>query len=99
MTNGMPIVVKGTMKPISTLLRGLPSVDLNTKSAQDSQYERSDVSAISAASVVMENVVAFEVATAFRDKFSGDSMTEVRAQFDAFMKMARELPLTDPATD
>ena len=72
MTNGMPIVVKGTMKPISTLLRGLPSVDLNTKSAQDSQYERSDVSAISAASVVMENVVAFEVAKAFRDKFSGD---------------------------
>tara|TARA_B100001059_G_C17578482_1_gene448671 strand:- start:34 stop:753 length:720 start_codon:yes stop_codon:yes gene_type:complete len=98
MTNGMPIVVKGTMKPISTLLRGLPSVDLNTKSAQDSQYERSDVSAISAASVVMENVVAFEVATAFRDKFSGDSMTEVRAQYDAFMKMARALPLTDPAT-
>ena len=97
MTNGMPIVVKGTMKPISTLLRGLPSVDLNTKSAQDSQYERSDVSAISAASVVMENVVAFEVATAFRDKFSGDSMTEVRAQFDAFMNMARELPLTDPS--
>ena len=98
MTNGMPIVVKGTMKPISTLLRGLPSVDLNTKSPQDSQYERSDVSAISAASVVMENVVAFEVATAFREKFSGDSMTEVRAQYDAFMKMARALPLTDPAS-
>ena len=97
MTNGMPVVVKGTMKPISTLLRGLPSVDLNTKLSEDSQYERSDISAISAASVVMENVVAFEVATAFRDKFSGDSMTEVRAQFDAFMNMARELPLTDPS--
>ena len=96
MTNGMPIVVRGTMKPISTLLHGLPSVDLNTKQAEHSQYERSDVSAISAASVVMENVVAFEVARAFRDKFSGDSMTEVRAQYQAFMEYAQRLPLEPP---
>lgn len=95
-TNGMPVVVRGTMKPISTLLRGLPSVDLNTKEAEHSQYERSDVSAISAASVVMENVVAFEIARAFRDKFSGDSMVEVRAQYDAFLDLARRLPLDDP---
>ena len=96
MTNGMPVVVRGTMKPISTLLRGLPSVDLNTKQPEDSQYERSDVSAISAASVVMENVVAFEIARAFRDKFSGDSMTEVRAQYGAFLDLARQLPLETP---
>ena len=96
MTNGMPVVVKGTMKPISTLLRGLPSVDLNTKEAQSSQYERSDVSAISAASVVMENVVAFEIGRAFRDKFSGDSMTEVRAQYQAYLELARELSLGRP---
>ena len=96
MTNGMPVVVQGTMKPISTLLRGLPSVDLNTKKPEDSQYERSDVSAISAASVVMENVVAFEIARAFRDKFSGDSMTEVRAQFEAYMEYAQRLPLEPP---
>ena len=96
MTNGMPVVVRGTMKPISTLLRGLPSVDLNTKTPEHSQYERSDVSAISAASVVMENVVAFEIARAFRDKFSGDSMTEVRAQYDAYMEYARRLPLDPP---
>ena len=96
MTNGMPVVVKGTMKPISTLLRGLPSVDLNTKEAQSSQYERSDVSAISAASVVMENVVAFEIGRAFRDKFSGDSMTEVRAQYEAYLELARELSLGTP---
>ena len=96
MTNGMPVVVRGTMKPISTLLRGLPSVDLNTKTPEHSQYERSDVSAISAASVVMENVVAFEIARAFRDKFSGDSMTEVRAQYDTYMEYARRLPLDPP---
>ena len=78
-TNGMPVVVRGTMKPISTLLRGLPSVDLNTKEAEHSQYERSDVSAISAASVVMENVVAFEIARACTS--SGDSMTEVQGQY------------------
>lgn len=96
MTNGMPVVVRGTMKPISTLLRGLPSVDLNTKAPEHSQYERSDVSAISAASVVMENVVAFEIARAFRDKFSGDSMTEVRAQYDTYMEYARRLPLDPP---
>ena len=97
MTNGMPVVVRGTMKPISTLLRGLPSVDLNTKDPEHSQYERSDVSAISAASVVMENVVAFEIARAFRDKFSGDSMTEVRAQYESYMEYARRLPLDHPA--
>ncbi|MEE2681504.1 MAG: chorismate synthase [Planctomycetota bacterium] len=96
MTNGMPVVVKGTMKPISTLLRGLPSVDLNTKEAESSQYERSDVSAISAASVVMENVVAFEIGRAFREKFAGDSMTEVRAQYEAYLKLARELSLGRP---
>ena len=50
MTNGMPIVVRGTMKPISTLLRGLPSVDLNSRQPEHSAYERSDVCALSAAS-------------------------------------------------
>jgi chorismate synthase len=84
------------MKPISTILKGLPSVDLNTKEAQQSQYERSDICAVSAASVVLENVVAFEVARAFRVKFGGDSLTEVRAQVDAYMKYARMLPLDPP---
>lgn len=98
MTNGQPVIVRAAMKPIATLLRGMPSVDLNTKQPQNSQYERSDVCAVSAASVVLENVAAFEVARVFRDKFSGDSMTEVHAQFDAFMKFAALLPLEDPHT-
>ncbi len=93
MTNGQPVVVTGTMKPIATLLQGLPSIDLNTKQPQDSQYERSDVCAVSAASVVMENVVAFEVASAFMEKFGGDSVIETRANYEAFLDVARTLPL------
>lgn len=93
MTNGMPIVVTGTMKPISTLLRGLPSVNLETKQPEDSQYERSDICAVSAASVVMENVVAFEVARALCDKFPGDSLVELRAAFEGYLATARRLPL------
>jgi len=101
MTNGQPIVVTGTMKPIATLLKGLPSVDLNTKQSEDSQYERSDICAVSAASVVMENVVAFEVAAAFMDKFGGDSVIETRGNYDAFLDVARTLPLdfTDDTPD
>ena len=96
MTNGMPIVVRGTMKPISTLLQGLPSVDLNTKEPQRSTYERSDVCALPAASVVMVNVVAFEVARVFVEKFAGDTMLELRAGYDAYLDLARKLPL-EPA--
>ena len=91
MTNGMPLVVRGTMKPISTLLRGMPSVELGTHEPAQSAYERSDVSAVAAASVVMENAVAFEVARAFLDKFGGDSMREVRGAYDAYLASARLL--------
>lgn len=97
MTNGQPIVVTGTMKPIATILQGLPSVDLNTKQAQQSQYERSDICAVSAASVVMEHAVAFEVAAAFMDKFGGDSTTETRGNFASYLDLARSLPITPPS--
>lgn len=96
MTNGQPVVVTGAMKPISTLLRGMPSVDLNTKEAQQSDYERSDVCAVSAASVVMENVVAFEIARAMLDKTGGDSLAEMQAHHDVSMQLARILPLDPP---
>ncbi|MAY75421.1 MAG: chorismate synthase [Phycisphaerae bacterium] len=95
MTNGMPVVVTGTMKPIATLLRGLPSVNLNSKKSEESQYERSDVAAVSAASVVMENAVAFEVARLFLDKFGGDSVIETETNFRSYMEYARSLPLGD----
>lgn len=96
MTNGMPIVVRGAMKPISTLLRGLPSVDMNSKEPEHSAYERSDVCAVAAASVVMENAVAFEIARAFLAKFGGDSMHELRANYESYLALARQLPLDPP---
>ncbi len=97
MTNGMPIVVRGAMKPISTLLRGMPSVDLNTKQAERSSYERSDVCAVPAAAVVMEHAVAFEVARALREKCSGDSILEMKSQYEAYLELARSLPIDESA--
>jgi chorismate synthase len=93
MTNGEPVVVRGAMKPISTLGKPLQSIDLNTKEPSAAGWERSDVSAISAASVVMENVVAFEIARALLEKFGGDSLPEVRANYDSFLAAARRLPV------
>ena len=93
MTNGQPIIVRGAMKPISTLGKPLKSIDLNTKQPSEAGWERSDISAISAAGVVMENVIAFEITRAFLEKFGGDSLLEVRANYDNFLATARKLPL------
>ncbi len=91
MSNGMPIVVRGAMKPISTLMQGMDSVNLRTLRPERSDYERSDVCAVPAASVVAENVVAFEIARAWLAKFSGDTLREVRAAHAAFGQAARSL--------
>ncbi len=91
MTNGEPIVLRAAMKPISTLLQGLDSVNLATKQPERSDYERSDVCAVPAASVVAENVVAFEIAREFVAKFGGDTLTEVRAAYDSYLSAARQL--------
>lgn len=93
MTNGQPIVVRGAMKPIATLGKPLQSVDLNTKQPSEAGWERSDISAISAASVVMENAIAFEVAAALVNKFGGDSLVEMQTNHREFMATARRLPL------
>jgi chorismate synthase len=94
MTNGQPVVVRGAMKPISTLGKPLKSIDLNTKQTAEAGWERSDISAISAASVVMENVIAFEIARALLEKFGGDSLREAKQNYDLFLTTARQLPLT-----
>lgn len=93
MTNGMPVVVRGAMKPISTLGKPLRSIDLNTKQPSEAGWERSDISAISAASCVMENVIAFEIARAMLEKFGGDSLAETRQNYDAFLNAVRSLPM------
>jgi chorismate synthase len=90
MTNGQPLVVRAAKKPISTLRKSLESVNLKTHQPEAASYERSDVCAVSAASVIVENVVAFEVAAALVDKFGGDSLAEMKARYDLFLKLARE---------
>jgi chorismate synthase len=90
MTNGQPLVVRAAKKPISTLRKPLESINMKTHDPQSAEYERSDVCAISAASVIVENVVAFEVAAALVEKFGGDSLTEMRARYELFLRMARD---------
>lgn len=90
MTNGMPLVVRAAKKPISTLAKPLASIDLSTKEAHTAAYERSDVCAVSAASVIVENVVAFEIARAFLEKFGSDSMEEIAARYRLFHELAQK---------
>jgi chorismate synthase len=90
MTTGAPIVVRGVMKPISTLYKPLQSVDIDTKEAFTAQVERSDTCAVPAAGVIMENVIAWEVANAFLDKFGGDSLEEIRRNYEGFLKQVSE---------
>jgi chorismate synthase len=90
MTNGQPLIVRAAKKPISTLRKPLGSINMDSKQAESASYERSDVCAVPAASVIVENVVAFEVAVALIDKFGGDSLQEMKARYDLFLEMARE---------
>jgi chorismate synthase len=90
MTNAQPIILRAAMKPISTLAKPLASVNLQTKQSENASYERSDVCAIAAASCIVENVVAFEVAAAMVDKFGGDSLIEMQARWKVFHDLARE---------
>ena len=81
-SNGMPIVVRGTMKPIPTLIKPLPSVDVATGEAQPTRYERSDVTSVPAASTVAEATVALVIANALLEKYGGDTLDELRARFE-----------------
>jgi chorismate synthase len=85
MTNGMPVVVRGVMKPIPTLYKPLQSVDIDTKEPFTAQVERSDACAVPAACVVLESVVAWEIAKAFLDKFGGDSLEEIKANYEHYL--------------
>jgi chorismate synthase len=85
-TNGQPIVVRGYLKPISTLRRPLLTADLKTKEAVKAAYERSDVCVVPAAGVVGEAMVALELASAFLEKFGGDSIGETRRNFEGYQR-------------
>jgi chorismate synthase len=85
-TNGQDIVLRGYLKPISTLRRPLLTADLKTKEAVKAAYERSDVCVVPAAGVVGESMAALELAVAFIDKFGGDSLDEMRRNFEGYQK-------------
>ncbi len=89
MTNGQPLIVRAAKKPISTLQKPLASIDMETKQPREASYERSDVCAVPAASIILECVVAFEIAVALVDKFGGDSLPEMLARRQLFDDMAR----------
>jgi chorismate synthase len=90
MSNGQPIIVRAAKKPISTLAKPLASIDLETKQVSVASYERSDVCAVPAASVIVENVVAFEIATALVEKLGGDSLTEMRRHWESYLALVRQ---------
>ncbi len=88
-SNGEPIVVRAFKKPISTLAARGPSVDMATKQPRPAAYERSDVCAVPAASVIVENVVAFEVAAALVEKYVGTSLGAIKASMAAIHELNR----------
>ncbi|MGH7770723.1 MAG: chorismate synthase [Candidatus Binatia bacterium] len=89
MSNGAPLIVRAAMKPLSTLMSPLQSVDLRSKRAADASVERSDVCSAPAAAVVGEAVVAFELAVVFLEKFGGDSLHEIRRNFEGYLEQIR----------
>jgi chorismate synthase len=86
MTNGEPVVVRGALKPISTLSNPLPSADLHTGAEIQAHYERSDICTVPAAGVVGEAMVAIVLAGAMLEKFGGDSLAETMRAFEAYQK-------------
>ena len=89
MTNGQDVLVRGFLKPISTLRRPLESVDLATREPALAAYERSDVCVVPAAGVIGEAMVAIVLAQAFLEKFGGDSLDETRRNFDGYLEQVR----------
>jgi chorismate synthase len=83
-TNGQPVIVRAAMKPLSTLRTPLRSVDLKTREAVEAVVERSDVSAVPAAGIVGEAMMALALVTPFLEKFGGDSIDEIRRNFQAY---------------
>lgn len=89
-SNGMPVIVRATMKPIPTLRKPLKSADVFTKEVTEASYERSDICAVASASIIGEAVLAWHIAEAFLEKFGGDSLDEINANFYSYQKMIME---------
>jgi chorismate synthase len=89
-TNGEDLLVRGFLKPISTLRRPLESVDLVTREPALAAYERSDVCVVPAAGVIAEAMVALVLAQAFLEKFGGDSLGETKRNFEGYLTQVRD---------
>jgi chorismate synthase len=89
-SNGEPIIVRASKKPISTLAARGPSINMATKLPQPAAYERSDVCAVPAASVIVENVVAFEIAAAIVEKYVGTSLEAIQTAMGALHELNRQ---------
>ena len=91
MTNGETVIVKCTMKPIPTLMKPLNSVDLQTRQPIQAHKERSDVCAVPAAAVIAEAVLALVIADAFCEKFGGDSIEEIKTNYNNYIETYKTL--------
>jgi chorismate synthase len=89
MTNGQDILVRGMLKPISTLRRPLESVELTTREPAAAAYERSDVAVVPAAGVIGEAMVALVLAGAMIEKFGGDSLVEARRNYQGYLEQVK----------
>jgi len=89
MSTGQPIVVRGFLKPLSTLRSPLRSVEINTKRPVVATVERSDVTTVPAAGVIGEAMIAFELARAVLEKFGGDSLRELKRNYDSYRRQIR----------
>ncbi|HAF13088.1 MAG TPA: chorismate synthase [Blastocatellia bacterium] len=88
-TNGEEIRIRGHLKPLSTLRRPLRSVDIDTKQEESAAFERSDITAVPAAGVIGEAMVALTIASAMREKFGGDSLGEMKRNFEGYREQLR----------
>ena len=81
MSNAQPLILRMTMKPLSSLVRPLNSVDINSKEEKKAHTERSDSCAVPAASIIAENTISFVLADAILDKFGGDSIEQLKKHY------------------
>ena len=88
-TNGEELRIRGHLKPISTLRRALRSIDIDTKQEEKAAFERSDVTVVPAAGVIGEAMVALTLAAAMREKFGGDSLGEMKRNFEGYREQLR----------
>jgi chorismate synthase len=86
-TNGEPIILRGAMKPISTLRKPLESVDIITKNPTKAAVERADVCAVPSCAVITEGVCAFEIANLVLEKFGSDSIAEIKKNYQNYIRM------------